>query len=356
MSSTQLEPPRPTSVLRPSATAALARRQATWVATQAATALGLSVAGLWASQPELALSLSLGAGAGVVNPRRAWALPLVLVGVTLAGLLAGRLDWPPIVFAGAAAGLAAMWLLPEGTDWLDAVNGALATALGATVGLWTAHQVLPDLVSTTAGALVCAAIVGLVASQGLIPAALRFDRITVPSHRLIRKTLEVPYRAPALRAVELYAITTQVAPDAETRRGLAEVATWVYRLQLTLRTLDRELAAIEPQKVEERIAACEADDNADPFTRERRQATAQHLRRLLDHRRAIAVERQRADALVDYALAFLEEARAGLAVARELPGEASPDRLPEVLHRLRTHAAEGDTRRKTAREMGRIDV
>ena len=71
---------------------------------------------------------------------------------------------------------------------------------------------------------------------------------------------------------------------------------------------------------------------------------------------AIQTERQRTEALVDYALAFLEEARAGLAIARELPGEASPDRLPEVLGRLRDHATEGDVRRRTNREMGKISV
>ena len=85
------------------------------------------------------------------------------------------------------------------------------------------------------------------------------------------------------------------------------------------------------------------------------QATAEHLKRLLEHRAAIAVERGRTDALVEYALAFLEEARAGLAVARELPGEAIPDRLPEVLGRLRTQARDGDARRRTVRELDRLD-
>ena len=138
---------------------------------------------------------------------------------------------------------------------------------------------------------------------------------------------------------------------------MAEVATWVFRLQITLQALDNELSHIDPDQVRARI---ESNRNLGPevdeFTRERRAATAQHLERLLQHRQAIEIEKSRTDALVDYALAFLEEARAGLAVARELPGETTPERLPEVLRRLRASAQEGDARRRTARELGAIQV
>jgi hypothetical protein len=74
----------------------------------------------------------------------------------------------------------------------------------------------------------------------------------------------------------------------------------------------------------------------------------------MEHRHLIDIERQRTHALVEYALAFLEEVRAGLAVARELPGEAIPERLSEVLGRLRGQAKAGDARRRTAREMTSI--
>jgi hypothetical protein len=138
---------------------------------------------------------------------------------------------------------------------------------------------------------------------------------------------------------------------------MAEVATWVFRLQQTLQTLDHELESIDVVEIRQRIAACEdLNETADAFTRERKKATAVHLNRLLDHRKAIEIERGRTEAMVDYALAYLEEARAGLAVARELPGEAVPDRLSEVLDRLRSQAKEGDARRRTAREMSTIQA
>jgi hypothetical protein len=351
-----LEPALVAPLTRGSSVRALPRRQASWVAAQALTGGALALTGLWVAEPELALALSLGAGVAAVNPRKFWAIPLVGAAMMVAGLVTQALDMPSVLGVGAVAGVLLTWLLPEQTDWLDALNGALATAAGATIGLWTAQNLLPDVVGSWWGATLCSVLVGLVASQGLVPLAVRFDNPQVPSARAVRRALKNPYRPPVFQALELYAVAARQAPDTETRRGMAEVASWVFRLQRTLQTLDTELEAIDPLRIEERIRACEQDEAADTFTRERRQATAVHLRRLLEHRSAIATERQRTEALVEYALAFLEEARAGLAVARELPGEATPDRLPEVLHRLRSHAAAGDARRKTAREMGKMEA
>lgn len=319
-------------------------------------AAALGAFGMWGTQPEIALSLMLAAGATAVNPKRWWAFPLVAAVVVLAGLAFDVMKLHTVIGAAAAAGAIAAWLLPESTDLLDSLHGALATAAGAAIGLWATVQVLPEaLMPTLFGATVTAGVVGLVASQGLIPVALRFDRIEVPGIRAIRKALRPAYRPPVFKALDLYRHAGRKAPDRDTKRGLGEVGTWVFRLQITLQALDRELATINVDDVMRRIANCEGrNDTDDPFTQERRAATALHLRRLLEHREAIATERKRTEALVEYATAFLEEARAGLAVATELPGELAPDRLPEVLHRLRTHAAAGNARRKTVREIGRV--
>ncbi len=338
------------------ATHALPGQQAGWIATQTVAAALLAVGGVWAVQPTLALTVALGAGVALIAPRRVWAAPLVVALVVSGGLLAEGLRIPAIVGAGAMAGLLAAWLLPWTATWLDHVNGALATAAGASLGLWAAARFLPADLPPVAAAALTAAVTGLVASQGLVPLAMRFDAVTPPSRREIAKALTLQYRPPVQRAVNLYAeAIKRHTPERETRRGLCEVTRWVFRLQITLQELDAELRDIDEDEVAQRIAECEADGvQTDAFTRERRQATAGHLRRLLEHRAALAVERTRTDALVGYALAFLEEARAGLALARRLPGEAAPDRLPEVLQRLRTHAADGDARRRTQREIDRL--
>ncbi len=338
------------------ALAAVPPLQAGWTLGAAALAAALSFGGVWAADPEASLALSLGAGVALLDVRRLWAAPLVLAGVGLAGMGVAALDGPGIVGAGAAAGLAAALLFPFRVDWLDVLHGALGGLAGAGIGLWVATHLVPGSLPAVLQATLTTAIVALLASQTLLPLAVRFDQTpTVPSLRDLARALKVPYRPPVVRSLDLFRNAERNAPDPESKRGLAEVATWVFRLQVTLQTLDLELAQIDPTQVQERIAnhrAVPAD--ADPFTKERRAATVEHLERLLAHRSVIETERRRTEVMVDYALAFLEEARAGLAVAQQLPGEAVPDRLPEVLGRLRAHASEGDNRRRTAREVSTL--
>lgn len=346
-------------LVRPTDATPLARlpaRQARWIAAQAAVAGGLWVAGVWTAHPELSLSLALSAGPVAALPRRLWALPLVCGGVLAAGLGAAALGVPAVVGAGAVAGLCAALLLPDALDALDLVNTTLATLAGACLGLLAAVHLTGPLAHSLLGTVLLAGLVGLVASQGLLPAALRIRGDDLPGRATITRTLRPPYREPVFRALALFERARPHVPDRTTRTGLTEVGRWVYTLQQTLQSHDEALDTIDVDAVEERIARCLDEDEVDAFTRERQQATAAHLQRLLDHRAALVQERRRTQALVDYALAFLEEASASLALARQLPGEATPDRLPEVLHRLRDHAEAGDARRKTHRELQHLQV
>lgn len=340
-------------VLPGRALATLPARQGVWVGTQIITATLLGLTGLWALHPELALSAALGVGASSVNPRKLWAVPLGTIAVITAGLLFASFQLPAVIGAGAAAGAISTWLLPHRTDWLDSLNGALATLTGTALGLWAATTLLPASASVMLAAIFTSGLVGLMGSQGLLPAAFRFDQgPELPTPNQIKKNLKLRYRPPVLRALDLFQAAKVHAPDRDTRRGLAEITTWVYRLQLTRQTLDTESEAIDPIAIREKIQSYESlGPDADAFTRDRRRATAEHLRRLLEHRSRIEVEIGRTEAVVDYALAFLEEARAGLAVAQQLPGDATPNRMNEVLERLRSHAEEGNARRASNREV-----
>lgn len=336
----------------------LPKRQALWILGSTLAALVAGILPFWAVAPELALALAIGAGTALVDLRRWWAAPLVVAAVGLAGLVCVAMGWPAVIGAGAVAGGIAAWLMPHRTDALDILHGALGSLAGTAIGLWVAVSILPSTLPVFASAALTAAIVTLLGSQGLLPVALRFDQAPqLPTSRDIHKALRIAYRPPVFRALDLYQGSQNAAPDRDTRRGLAEVATWVFRLQITHQALDTELAQIDPEQVRGRIDSNRSvSAGTDEFTRDRRMATAVHLERLLQHRAAIEIEKGRTEALVDYALAFLEEARAGLAVARELPGESTPERLPEVLHRLRESAQEGDARRRTARELGALQA
>lgn len=346
-------------LIQPSDATPLAKlpgRQARWIVAQTAVASGLWAAGLWEAHPELSLSLALSVGPVAALPRRIWALPLVCGGVLAAGLAAAAIGIPAVLGAGAVTGLCAGLLLPEEGDALDIVNTVLATLAGSALGLFAAVQLTPGLEGSLIGTALLSGLVALAASTGLLPAAIRLQNDALPTRAGILRTLRAPYREPVFRALELFHRARPHVPDRQTRKGLAEVTRWVYTLQQTLQSHDDALATIDVEAVSDRIAKCLDTSEADAFTRERQQATAAHLQRLLDHREALAQERRRTDALVDYASAFLEEASAGLALARQLPGEASPDRLPEVLHRLRDHADAGDARRQTHRELQQLQV
>ncbi|NCG17725.1 MAG: hypothetical protein GWP91_01760 [Rhodobacterales bacterium] len=345
-----------TPMLRGSAVRQLPRHAALWVVAQGVAAALTSVVGLWSSQPELALTLCIAVGAAFASPQKLWAAPLVAGGVTAAGFLFALLELPAVIGAGAAAGALVSYTLPWDTDWLDLINTGLGVLTGSAVGLFLAASALPATLPASVLAIVTASVVGVVGVVGLLPMAVRFDtRSGVPSRREIRNALKTPYRPPVFRAIDLYADATKHDADIHSRQGLVEVTTWIFHLQVTLQSLDGELENIRESDIRDRIAKCYDTEDADEFTCERRLATAVHLERLLEHRTTMATERRRNDALVDYAVAFLEESRAGLAMARELPGEAIPDRLPEVLNRLRQQATSGDARRKTAREMDKIE-
>ena len=143
---------------RGSALQTLPRRQAYWIAGQVGAATLTAILALWTLQPEIALTLSLAAGAASVNPKRLWAVPVVATGVTLVGLLCYAMAWPVVIGAGAAAGAFATWQIPQRTDWLDYVNNALATLTGSSIGLWLASLLVPEALPVGAVAVMTAGV------------------------------------------------------------------------------------------------------------------------------------------------------------------------------------------------------
>lgn len=334
--------------LPPAAAARLLRRQTAWTAAQAVTSGGLAAVG-WNVDPLLSLAIATGFGIVATRPARVYLLPLVLLSVVAATLILSGLGFPAAVAAGAAAGLATSQGEP-----IARLESVFAGVVGAGLGIWLAEQ-LPLAAFGSVGAAVWAgAIVGLCTAQALLPGAIHWTLPTrIPSPGRIQATLAAPYRPACMRAWQLDQGFDEQAPDSSTRAGLAEVGAWVYRLALTLQTLDADLARIDPMSVRTRLDGLrEGPPDEDAFIRERRLGTISHLSRLLDHRGAIALERARTESLQEYALAYLEEARAGLSLARVLPGERTPEALGTVLDKLRSHAAEGGARRQTAREIG----
>jgi hypothetical protein len=356
----------------------LVSRQLAWVGAQAAgTLLAVSALGAY---PDVGFALALGLGAAVAFPRKLHKGLLVAGGVMAATLLAGipgdgsstlsmwatpgiaagwaarSLAGAQILAGGAAAGLGLAWLSGP-RDGQRFAQVALAGAATAGLGAWAAATLVPGTLHPALMHLVEGAIAGFVAAQVLVVGALRFRSVKrPPGPRRVKATLQEQYRAPCLRAHQLDAELAKRCPDEETRDGLGEIAAWVYGLQWTLQKIDIEVKDLDEASLLERIAtlAEQAAAAEDAFTADRKLATVKHLEKLLQHVRGLGEERARNAALADYAGAYLEEARAGLALAHLQPGDHTPPGLDDVLGRLRAHGEERDARRRTAREMAAV--
>lgn len=325
-------------------------RSVAWSGVAALVTALLSLGSSVDPAPVFACGLSAGLALAIPRPLAA---ALGTLGVIAAAVAADLLGLSPVLTAGATLGVITVALM-QGPGWTTALqgafSGALAAALGARLGLALPGLGLPALALSAAQG----AIVGLCAAQVLWVASIVWisaDRL--PSVRVIEATLPAPLREPALRAHALDQALAAQTTEPETRDGLGEVAAWVYRLSWTQAALERELSNLDADRLQTRLVeAREAAAKAvDPLTREPREATVRHLEQLVQHRDAIGLEQERTGALIAYALAFLEQARAGLALARVRPGEGMPDRLGDVLSRLRSQTAEGDARRRTARQL-----
>lgn len=347
------------------------------LAAAAAAGALLGRFGVWGRWPDLAfLALWAGFAAAAAPARglRALALPAAVgaVGLVLGAPgdgLAGR--WargeplsattlsPAVILGVAALVGAAIAGADAATPILNRVQSALGgLALGgggaALAGLTTGLGWAPGPAGLAQGLAWGLAGAGLLA----LAAARARSVARPPSAAHVKAQLPAAFAEPALRAIALDTALAARCPDAATRDGVGEVAAWVVRLQGALAALDAELATFEAARVAERIATLTADAAAatDPFARDRHLAAAEHLGALLRHRDALQAERARTAALADYAAAWLEEARAGLALAALSGTELAPSGLGDVLDRLRGHARDGGARRHAAWELNAAGV
>ena len=335
----------------------LPKRQGLWIAGSMGAGILMGLTSLWLLQPEIAITLTIAAGASVVHPRRWWAAPLVAAGVTLAGLACFLLGVPSVVGAGAAAGALATLSLPQRTDWIDVLHGSLGTLAGSAIGLWAATALLPAALPVVVTSALTAGLVALLGSQGLLPATLRFEHTPqLPTVREIHKALKPVYRAPVFQALELYAHSQSQAPDADTRRGLAEIATWVFRNQQSRQQLEGELDHIDPGTVRARIAQySDLPRDMDEFTRDRPTGDGRAISSACS---SISIcnpssrfERKRSDGGLRARVPRGGAGRAGT-VARKLPGETITGSVARGASTgYVSQAREGDARRRTAREL-----
>ena len=341
--------------LAPATIRSLPRRLLSWSLWQTAALLLLSALTSFAA-PEYAVAIALGVGASATRPRHLLFSPILVAATVLATASALALNLSGLLGAGLMAG-AGVALLEHGRrDKWRILNTGLAASVLVPLGYHGAQQ-LTNILPAWSILPVTTIVFATVCAQVLIVMGLDWNPIArVPSPRRIRATLRPSYREPCLRAWELDRNLEKIAPDRDTREGLAEIGVWTYRLSLSLQSLDEELEHLALNDIQKRIDTTRESlgSTDDPYTRERRQATLRHLEGLLRHRDALVLERERTESLVDYALATLEEARTGLIYTHRMPGAGAPDGIDEVLSRLRSYSAQEVARRETVRELEKV--
>ena len=332
-------------------------RQLAWTASAVPVAALLSLAGVHTGSV-MFFAILAAAGLVAAYPSNALRSLHLLVGLTFAGIAANALGLQPGLWVAAVTGAVATWYARGKLEIWRGVNGALVGFIGAALMSWLASILLPASPFVMVGlvsAIATAAFYTFGVSQTLWLDGVTWRRLdAIPSKRRIRNTLAVRYREPCFKAWHIDRVVRTLAPDRETREGLREGGAWVYRLSWALQSLDKELGLADEVDLGQRIAHLEQKiaTDTDTFVRERHKAAVEHLTQTKEHRHALSIERDRTSALLDYALAFLEEARAGLAVARIQPGHEIPERLHDVLGRLRSYAHERNVERTTAAEVG----
>jgi len=332
-------------------------RQLAWTVSAVPVAALLSLAGVHTGSV-MFFAILAAAGLAAAYPSNALRSLHLLVGLAFAGIAAGAIGLQPGLWVAAVTGAVATWYSRGSFEIWRMVNGALVGFIGAALMAWLASILLPASPFPTFGivaAIATAAFYSFGVSQTIWLDGVTWRRLdAIPSKRRIRNTLAARYREPCFNAWHIDRVVRTLAPDRETREGLMEVAAWVYRLSWALQSLDKELGLADEVDLGERIAHLEQKvaTDTDTFVRDRHKAAVEHLKQTKEHRHALSVERDRTSALLDYALAFLEEARAGLAVARIQPGHDIPERLHDVLGRLRSYAHERNAERTIAAELG----
>ncbi len=334
--------------LRPANRRVLAAEWVAWTSWAVAVGTISSLWGFTEAMPALGWGLATGLGLWAAHPTQPWGLPGVVLVVFVTSQGAPWLAVHPAWLAGGAAGALAGRM--RGLPPHVCLQAALAGMAGG-AGAGMAMVLLP----LSPHGLLGGALIGAGTACALLPLHLT-SRAVPPSPRQVRRTLAPSWQEPVLRAVRLHEQIERKCLPEETLRGLGEVACWVYRVARSLQRLERELSEVPEARFQRRMVSLEketekAEENGDTFLRDRRLDTLEHYRRALAQADEVRVEQERLRSLQEYGLATLEEARLGLLLTRALAGQAMPDRLGEVLRRLRTDAAEASVRRRTNREV-----
>ena len=247
----------------------------------------------------------------------------------------------PIVVTAALVAAAHPGLPHHPTTPVVRVQSASLATVGTAALVALASMMVPTLASLTA--LATATLLVVVASAA--PLLWMHERRR-PYRWQVVLGLRPDHRVGVLRALTLVRRGHRYTSDTTVLNGLDEVGAWVFDLHTTLQRIEHERALLA-----ESSAPVAPSPTGDAFAATRHAAAQDHYARRAEHDIALATELERTQALGHYALAWLEDAVAGLAVARNTPELAAPIDMSGVLERMRRHQRHHDAVRRTELEL-----
>lgn len=293
----------------------------------------------------VATCLAVGiAGALMMMPRwrrTALALPACLLAAAIAAQLdVAALPW--VVATVAAIGAAPNTPSPSLGQRVS--SAAVATVIA--VGAMACASVFVELGSESLVAAVATSlcIVAIGVGQAVSHLDTSHNRV---SYWRVHQALSVRRRPAVFRALQRAEQGWMCTRDVDVRSGLDEVSNWVFTLQVHQQAIDRDVAVLACATTQ----STETPDGRDAFAAKQRAAASSLRARQEDHVRTLRVEAERTSALVEFALAWLDDAVASLTVAQRTAQVAAPIDMDRILARLRAHEREQDALRRTLVEL-----
>ena len=303
---------------------------------------GMSLTG--ASIPVAASAAVCTGGTLLMLPRWRRAV-LILPASAMAAIAAALVDLPllPWVIA-AIAMVGAAPDAPSATAG-QRVSSAAVAAIIAVAAMFCAAVIVPlGPEPLAAGLLSALALLSVGIGQAISHLDTTHNRVP---HWRVRHALTAPHRPPVFRALHRAAQGWTCTQDTDIRSGLDEVSTWVFTLQVHQQAITRDLSVLSSTAP----ASDTGPVGTDTFAAKQLAAASSLRARQQDHVRTLQVEAERTAALVDYALAWLDDAVASLTVAQRTAQVAPPIDMDRVLGRLRAHEREQDALRRTVVEL-----
>lgn len=223
--------------------------------------------------------------------------------IILSGIVLWRFELQHAAFASAIGGMAWASSMDNPLPRMQTIHSGIASLIAHNAMFWFAFPILP-ISSLTLNLLLLA----ITPNIALLYASWKRDYPPVPNILSTIAELPTPFRGPIQKARQSVHYLESQHISAHTRRGIIEVLNAIIALQHLRLQLQLEQSNCDTEHLQKRLEHTNAKILHSPF-RATLQATSHQLEQLLHRHTRLQHESARCEALVDYAVSFLQDTR-----------------------------------------------